>query len=94
MNTIIANQYSLDNGWDFYDYDSDTLSIRSNNSDHGEIIFRDSNSTNCGRIYFDDDNHWGFKSPDDEWQIYLERNGRTILYYNGGQQARTQNGYF
>ena len=94
MNTIIANMYSLDNGWDIYDDDSDTLSIRSNNSDHGEIIFRDSNSTDCGRIYFDDDNHWGFKSPDNEWQIYLERNGRTILYYNGTQQARTQNGYF
>ncbi len=94
MNTIIANMYSLDNGWDIYDDDSDTMSIRSNNGDHGEVIFRDSGGTNCGRIYFDDDNHWGFKSPDDEWQIYLERNARTILYYNGAQQARTQNGYF
>jgi hypothetical protein len=94
MNTIIANVYSLDNGWDIYDDDADTMSIRSNDSDHGEIIFRDSNSTNCGRIYFDEDSHWGFKSPDDDWQIYLERNARTILYYNGGQQARTQNGYF
>ena len=94
MNVINANMYSLNDGWDIYDDDSDTMSIRSNNGDHGEIIFRDSNSTNCGRIYFDDDNHWGFKSPDNEWQIYLERNARTILYYNGGQQARTQNGYF
>ena len=94
MNVINANMYSLNDGWDIYDDDSDTLTIRSNNGDHGEIIFRDSGSTNCGRIYFDDDNHWGFKSPDNEWQIYLERNARTILYYNGGQQARTQNGYF
>ena len=94
MNTIIANTYSLNDGWDIYDDNGETLSIRSNNSDHGSVIFRDSNSTDCGRIYFDDDSHWGFKSPDNEWQIYLERNARVILYYNGVQQARTQNGYF
>jgi len=88
------NFLQFDNGWDIYDDDGDTLSIRSNNTDHGEILFRDANSTITGRIYFDDDSHWGFKSPDDEWQIYLERNARTILYYDGGQQARTQNGYF
>jgi hypothetical protein len=94
MNIINANMYSLDSGWDIYDDDGETLSIRSNNSDHGSVIFRDSGNTDCGRIYFDDDSHWGFKSPDNEWQIYLERNARTILYYNGTQQARTQNGYF
>ena len=94
MNVINANMYSLNDGWDIYDDSSTTLSIRSNNGDNGTVIFRDSGGTDCGRIYFDDDNHWGFKSPDNEWQIYLERNARTILYYNGAQQARTQNGYF
>ena len=95
MNVINANMYSLNDGWDIYDDDSDTLSIRSNNSDHGEIIFRDSNSTATGRIYFDDDSHWGFRTGiENEWSIYMERNARTILYYNGSQQARTQNGYF
>lgn len=94
MNVINANMYSMNNGWDIYDDSATDMSIRSNNSDNGTIIFRDSDSTDCGRIYFDDDGHWGFKSPDNEWQIYLERNARTILYYNGGQQARTQSGYF
>ena len=94
MNVINANMYSLNDGWDIYDDSATTMSIRSNNSDNGTIIFRDSNSTDCGRIYFDDDSHWGFKTPDNEWSIYMERNARTILYYNGGQQARTQNGYF
>ena len=94
MNVINANMYSLNDGWDIYDDNGETLSIRSNNGDHGTVVFRDSGGTDCGRIYFDDDDHWGFKSPDDEWQIYLERNARTILYYNGSQQARTQNGYF
>ena len=94
MNVINANMYTLNDGWDIYDDNGETLNIRSNNSDHGSVIFRDSGNTDCGRIYFDDDSHWGFKSPDNEWQIYLERNARTILYYNGGQQARTQNGYF
>ena len=95
MNVIIANTYALNDGWDIYDDDGETLSIRSNNSDHGQIIFRDSNSTACGRIYFDDDSHWGFRTGiENEWSIYMERNARTILYYNGGQQARTQNGYF
>ena len=94
MNVINANMYSMNDGWDIYDDSATTMSIRSNNSDNGTIIFRDSNSTDCGRIYFDDDSHWGFKTPDNEWSIYMERNARTILYYNGGQQARTQNGYF
>ena len=94
MNAILTNTLEFDNGWDIYDDDAENLSIRSNNGDHGTITFRDSAGADCGRIYFDNDNHWGFKSPDDEWQIYLERNARTILYYNGGQQARTQNGYF
>ena len=94
MNVINANMYSMNDGWDIYDDSATTMSIRSNNSDNGTIIFRDSNSTDCGRIYFDDDSHWGFKTPDNEWSIYMERNARTILYYNGGQQARTQSGYF
>ena len=93
MNTIIANMYSLDNGWDIYDDDSDTMSIRSNNGDHGEIIFRDSGGTGCGRIYFDDDNHWGLKSPDNEWQLYMERNARVYIYYNGTWEERTASGY-
>ena len=87
------DRIEFNSGWDIYDDDGDTLSIRSNNSDHGEIIFRDSNSTNCGRIYFDDDSHWGLRSPDNEWQLYMERNARVYIYYNGTWEERTASGY-
>jgi hypothetical protein len=94
MDVINANMYSLNDGWDIYDDDSNTLSIRSNNSDNGEIIFRDSNSTDCGRIYFDDDAHWGLKTPSNEWAYYIENNARTYMYYNGTWEGRTASGYF
>ena len=93
MNAINANIYSLNDGWDIYDDDGDTLSIRSNNSDHGEIIFRDANSTDCGRIYFDDDSHWGLKTPSNEWALYMERDARVYTYYNGTWEERTNSGY-
>ena len=95
MNQVTLNTLSWNDGYDMYDTDGDTIYLRSNNNDHGELIFADSDSYACGRIYWDDDNHWGFRTgQENEWSIYMERNARTILYYNGGQQARTQNGYF
>ena len=95
MNQVTLNTLTWNDGYDMYDDDADTISLRSNNNDHGELIFRDSDSYATGRIYWDDDNHWGFRTgQENEWSIYMERNARTILYYNGNQQARTQNGYF
>jgi len=92
---ITANFLQFDNGFDIYDDDADTLSIRSNNSDHGEIIFRDSNSTACGRIYWDDDGqHFGLKHANDEWGIYLYENAHTYIYYNGRWEARADSGYW
>ena len=93
MNVINANMYSLNDGWDFYDDNGETLNIRSNNGDHGSIIFRDSGGTDCGRIYFDDDNHFGLKTPANEWGIYIENNARVYTYYNGTWEERTASGY-
>ena len=93
MNQVNVNLIQFANGWDIYDDSATALSIRSNNGDNGTVVFRDSGGTDCGRIYFDDDNHWGFKSPDDAWQIYLERNAAVNLYYNGTWEERSRSGF-
>jgi len=92
-NVMQANRFQTPNGWDIYDTNGEELNIRSNNSDHGQIIFRDSDSTDCGRIYFDDDNHFGLKTPSNEWAVYIERDARVYLYYNGTWEERTASGY-
>jgi len=92
---ITANFIQWDNGFDIYDDDADTISLRSNNSDHGELIFRDSNSTACGRIYWDDDGqHFGLKHANNEWAVYMYENSYTYLYYNGRWEARADSGYW
>jgi hypothetical protein len=93
MNAIVANIYSLNDGWDIYDDNASVMSIRSNNSDNGRIYFRDSNSTVCGSIYFDDDNHWGLQTPSNEWALYMERDARVYMYYNGTWEIRTASGH-
>ena len=94
MNVIVANEYQLNNGWDIYDDDSDTLSIRSNNSDHGEIRFRDSN-TYCGRIYWDDDGSiMSMYHDNGEAILYADQDYITYIYYNGTWEGRTRSGYF
>ena len=93
MNLIVFNQLETNHGWDIYSDNSEFLTIRSPNSDHGTIYFRDANSTVCGRIYFDDDNHWGLQSREGEWHMYMERNARVYTYYNNTWEERTAPGY-
>ena len=93
MANVTMNFLSFDQGWDIYDDNAETLTIRSNNSDHGYISFRDSNSTECGRIEFDDDGFWGLKTPSNEWAVYMERDARVYTYYNGTWEERTNSGY-
>ena len=88
-NVISANMFSTNNGWDIFDNNAETLSIRSNNGDHGYIVFRDSGDTDCGRIEFDDDGFFGFKTPANEWGIQIENNARVINYYDGTWEQRT-----
>ena len=95
MANITANFLQFDNGFDIYDDDSNTMSIRSNNNDNGEIILRDSNSTACGRIYWDDDNHFGLRTGgENEWVLYSARNSHTYIYHNGRWEARADSGYW
>ena len=95
MNSVVINNISWNDGFDMYDDDADTITLRSNNSDHGELIFRDSNSTACGRIYWDDDGqHFGLKHANNEWGIYLNENSHTYIYYNGRWEARADSGYW
>jgi hypothetical protein len=94
MNQIDLNFLQFNDGWDIYDDDADTLSIRSNNSDHGEVRFRDSN-TYCGRIYWDDDGSiMSLYHDNGEAILYADEDYITYLYYNGTWEGRTRSGYF
>ena len=93
-NAILTNTLEFDNGWDIYDDNAETLTIRSNNSDHGYISFRDSDSTECGRIEFDDDGFWGLKTPSNEWAVLMYQNAQTEIHYNGTWEGRSESNYF
>lgn len=94
MNQIDLNFLQFNDGWDIYDDDNDTLNIRSNNSDHGEVRFRDSD-TYCGRIYWDDDGSiMSLYHDNGEAILYADENYITYLYYNGTWEGRTRSSYF
>ena len=95
MNGINANIYSMNDGWDIYDDDSNTMSIRSNNDDNGEIYYRDSNGTACGRHYWDDDGSiFSMYHDNGEAIIYADEDYITYIYYNGTWEGRTRSSYF
>jgi hypothetical protein len=92
MATIVANTLSFNDGFDIYDDDANTMSIRSNNSDNGEINFRDSNSTFCARIRWDDDSSPNFRldTRSDERLLEAVRDSHTYIHYNGSWKIRTE----
>jgi hypothetical protein len=92
MATIVANTVSFNDGFDIYDDDANTMTIRSNNSDNGEINFRDSNSTFCGRIRWDDDSSPNMRldTRSDERFVEAVRDSHTYIYYNGSWKIRTE----
>jgi hypothetical protein len=92
MNQIDLNLLQFNDGFDIYDDDANTMTIRSNNSDNGEINFRDSNSTFCGRIRWDDDDSPNMRldTRSDERFIEAVRDSHTYIYYNGDWKIRTE----
>mgnify|MGYP003643491351 CR=1 FL=1 len=93
-NAILTNTLEFNDGWDIYDDNAETLTIRSNNGDHGYIAFRDSDNTECGRIEFDDDGFWGLKTPSNEWAVLMYRDAQTEIHYNGTWEGRSESNYF
>jgi hypothetical protein len=93
MANLLINFLEFDNGFDIYDDNSSALSIRSANSDNGIIYFRDSNSTVCARLRWDDDtNNLELQSRDGERFLRGDRNSVTRLYYNNAEKFQTQSG--
>jgi hypothetical protein len=92
MNQIDLNLLQFNDGFDIYDDDANTMTIRSNNSDNGEINFRDSNSTFCGRIRWDDDSSPNMRldTRSDERFVEAVRDSHTYIHYNGDWKIRTE----